>query len=289
MPTLNRPDYVLQPAAVLRRLRTSYTPRGTGRPMQVMTAWGLPLEARTDESIGYALITTGVFDLPVTETLLRLAEPGELAIDVGANIGAMSSALAAAVGPEGEVWSFEPNPTVLEVLERSVAAWDRRVVVHPFALSDADGTSELIVSRVAGNQGLAHLGGDALPTDDVHEITTRRLDDLVGDRSVGVMKVDAEGHESFVLAGAPRLLAEGRVRDLVYEDLGGYPSPVSATLEAAGYRIWALGRTFLRPRLDPPTRLTAGEEGQSYLATRDPERAARLLGRRGWRALDRRR
>jgi ubiquinone/menaquinone biosynthesis C-methylase UbiE len=86
----------------------------------VTTAWGLPLEARSDESIGYSLITTGVFDLPVTETLLRLADSGELAIDVGANIGAMTSALAAAVGPAGEVWAFEPNPSVLAVLERSI-------------------------------------------------------------------------------------------------------------------------------------------------------------------------
>src|SRR4051794_17105732 len=116
--SLARPDYVLQPTAVVRRLRIPYAPPGEGRVMSVKPSWGLPLEVRSDESIGYALITTGLFDLAVTEALLRLADPGELVIDVGANIGCMTSALASVVGHDGEVWAFEPSPSVLPVLQR---------------------------------------------------------------------------------------------------------------------------------------------------------------------------
>ena len=286
MPTLNRPDYVLQPTAILRRLRISYAPRGEGRTIMVTPAWGLELEARSDESIGYSLITTGVFDLPVTETLLRLAKPGELVIDVGANIGCMTSALAAAVGPTGEIWAYEPNPYVLDVLQRRAEAWGREVTVHACALSDSDGSARLVIPVNASNQGLAHLGGEPGPTEEARDIATHRLDDFVGDRTVGVMKIDAEGHEPMVLAGAERLLADHRVRDVIYEDEEGrYPCEASDMLEAAGYAVWALGRSFFGPRLDPPTRATAGLERQSYLATLDGERARRLLARRGWRCL----
>jgi FkbM family methyltransferase len=282
MVSLNRPDYLLQPGAVIRRLRIPYSKPGTGQAVTVTPAWGLPLEARSDESIGYSLITTGVFDLPVTEALLRLTDPGELAVDVGANIGCMTGALASVAG---EVWAFEPNPTVLPVLERAVARWGRRVKVHPVALSDKTGSTSFVVPLNPQNGGLARVGTDAHNQDTIVQVDTAPLDALVGDRQIGVLKIDTEGHEPAVLAGAARLIRERGARDLVYEDTAGYPSATSGPLVEAGYAVFALGRTFFGPRLDPPSRVTAGEEEQSYLATLDADRARARLKPRGWRCL----
>lgn len=286
--TLSRPDYVLQPGAVLRRLRTPYESPGEGTVSIVTPAWGMPVEARTDESIGYSMLTTRVFDLAVTETLLRLPDPGELAIDVGANIGCMSGPLAAAVGSTGEVWSFEPSPAVLPALERVTASWSARVKVWPIALSDSKDVVSFVVPVVAANGGMARVGDDVGPGDEAVSVETARLDDLLDGRRVGVMKLDAERHEPQILAGAERMLREQRVRDVIFEDIGHeFPTTTSRPLVDAGYTIFALGRTFFGPRLDPPGRITAGEEEQSYLATTDPERATARLRARGWRCLGR--
>jgi FkbM family methyltransferase len=282
---LNRPDYLLQPTAIVRRATIPYAPPGEGRRTVVTPAWGMPLEARSDESLGYSLITTRVFDLPVTETLLRLADPGELAIDVGANLGCMTSALAAAVGPSGEVWAFEPSPEVLPTLERNAARWRRRVRVFSIALSDHAGQGSLVVPVDAANGGLASFHGHINGSDRVETVETRTLDELAADRVVGVLKIDAERHEPQILAGAANLIAQRRVRDVIYEDVHGYPSSTSRPLTDAGYTVFALGRSFLRPRLDPPHRVTAGQEEQSYLATSDPDRAIRRMRRFGWRCL----
>lgn len=252
-----------------------------------LPAWGqLPVESRSDESVGYLLQTTGVFDIAVTEALFRLAAPGEMAIDIGANIGAMTSALATAVGERGEVWAFEPSPVVLPGLERSVAEWGRRVRVFPLALSDRAGSASFVAPTVqAANHGRSRIGDDPEHTETVVTVNTERLDVLVGDRVVGVMKLDAERHEPAVLAGAERMVSERRVRDIIYEDVNGFPSAASEPLSEAGYEVFALGHSLFGPRLDPSDRVTAGWEEQSYLATIDPARARRLLRPRGWRCL----
>jgi FkbM family methyltransferase len=282
------PDYLLQPRAIVRRVRRPPVPAGRGEEITVSAGTGLPLRVRTDESIGYSIATTGVFDLPVTETLLRLADPGETAVDVGANIGCMASALAAAVGHRGRVIAFEPNPAVLPLLRASTRVWDVCVELHETAVSDAAGHVDLIAPAVGGhNQGLARIGRDAGTTDRLHRVQAVRLDDLLAGQTIGVMKIDVEDHEPQVLAGAERLLAEHRVRDVVFEDRNAYPGAASRLLEAAGYQVFAIGRTFFSPRLYPPERLTAGDEGQSYLATLDPDRALSRFKRRGWLALGR--
>jgi FkbM family methyltransferase len=286
---LARPEYLLQPSAIVRRLRAPYALPGQGTTRMATPAWGgLPVEARSDESVGYLLQTTGVFDIAVTEALFRLAEPGELALDVGANIGAMTSALATAVGPSGEVWAFEPSPAVLPGLQRSVEGWGRNVTVFPLALSDRAGEARFVIpTSEAANHGRSRIGSDAEDTEAVTVVETERLDALLDERRVGVMKLDAERHEPAVLAGAARMLGARRVRDIIYEDVSGFPSPTSAPLVEAGYEVFALGHSFFGPRLDPHGRVTAGWEEQSYLATVDPARARRLLKPRGWRCLSR--
>jgi len=58
--------------------------------------WQVPLRLRKNEFIGNWVQHGGVFDAPVTEAILRLLESGETAVDVGAHIGHMTSAMARA-------------------------------------------------------------------------------------------------------------------------------------------------------------------------------------------------
>jgi FkbM family methyltransferase len=287
MRTLNRPEYLLRPRSVVRRLRVPFAPSGEGRTVRVTPSWAVPLNVRTDEAIGYAIAVTGVFDLTVTEALLRLCDPGETAVDVGANVGYMTSVMAASVGPAGRVVAFEPTPRLFEVLDATRRGWgaSRDVDVRQAAVSNRTGTAELVIPRDAKNDGLARLGAAATEGAERYEVECVTLDDVLARSSIGVMKVDVEGHETEVLEGAGSLLREHRIRDVIYEDHGPWPTKAAHLLDDAGYSIRALTRTFWGPDLDSPEHPEAGWEGPSFLATLEPDRAIDRLAPRGWRAL----
>jgi len=248
--------------------------------------WHCTISACSAEAIGRSIATQGVYDLPLTEALTRLADPGETALDLGANIGYASLVLARAVGPRGRVICFEPNPALLPLLRANVANWSSLPVapirVEDIAVSDTDGEGVLgFPDEYAGNQMLATL---EVRTDGV-PVNIRRLDSL-GIESVGVMKVDVEGHEASVFTGAQSLLAEKRIRDIIFEEHEAYPARSHAILLEHGYHIFRVTRSAVRPLLLPP-------EGQSrkgflqpnFLATLDPSRATTRFATWGWSAL----
>ena len=61
-----------------------------------------------------------MYETEVTESLWRLARVGDLAVDVGANIGYMTSILAVKAGARGKINSFEPHPTIFQRLRLNV-------------------------------------------------------------------------------------------------------------------------------------------------------------------------
>ena len=90
------------------------------------TAWGDWLEVEPRKFIGANVYMRGVHELAVCEVLWRLARAGETAVDVGANIGVMTSLLSRKVGERGRVLAFEAHPDVFRQLERNAQRWKSR-------------------------------------------------------------------------------------------------------------------------------------------------------------------
>lgn len=290
---LAKPEYMCQPAQVCRRIARCLA--GPPRPVEtVRLPWGLPLNIRPAEDIGRQIWAMGVFDLCVTETLWRLIEPGELAVDVGANIGHMTSVMSVRTGRSGRVLSFEPHPEVFRDLSNQLVAWEQargwtNITAQPVALGNRNGQAFLNVpDRFEENRGLAQVGEAA----DGHRavpVEIRRLADVLGQTEhVGVMKIDVEGHELQVLEGADSLLRGQRVRDVLFEAREGVDSPVARRLRERGYTVYALRARLGGPRLETPgqnlTPLRVWEV-PSCLATLEPARAAQNFAPRGWQAL----
>ncbi len=277
---LNRPYYLFRPTQVVRRLAML-----AGRnPSDVVLPWGMSIRFDPGEAVGSSIARTGLYDVTVCEALFRLADPGELAVDVGANIGVMTSVLAHRVGLGGEVIAVEPHPATSERLAVNVERWRDAgtITVVRRAISDRSGTTWL--RNPTPDVGTATLrgGGEA-----VAEVACVSLDELLGVRSVGVLKLDVEGHEEAVLRGAREALAGRRIRDVVFEDLGQPPTAVTRLLEEAGYSVYKLDCRPLRLTLagiDPPARHRVWEP-PSYLATLDALRAHARIGSWGWHAL----
>jgi FkbM family methyltransferase len=158
---VNRPYYWYRPAQLVLRLRTPAS--SDGAPRLLRTAWGSRLYCWPDP-LGNSIARTGTYDLIVAETLARLADPGETAIDAGANVGVMSNLLAHAVGAGGRVISFEPHPLIFRTLSGNVSRWRtmeriETIELHQAAVSSSAGVFPLTIEPdlFAHNKGTASL------------------------------------------------------------------------------------------------------------------------------------
>jgi FkbM family methyltransferase len=289
---LLKPYFWLRPSQILRRLVCAL-PASPG-PRLVRLPWGLVVECNSTEMLGRALVRTGVFELATTEALVRLVDPGELALDVGANIGYMTSLLARASGAGGRVIAYEPNPDVYQQLVRNVRRWPdaalAKVEVREAALSDRSGTAPLTIPE--GNSEWSAIGDQPTARAPTSEhvtvpVQTVTLDGELQSEAVGVLKLDVEDHEAAALRGALTLLKNKRIRDILFEDHDSYPSETTKALEAHGYVIFdivprALGVAMVAPNSAAPY---ASWDAPMRLATLDPVRAHSRLGRRGWMSL----
>lgn len=238
------------------------------------------------EMVGRSIATQGVYDLPVTEAIMRLADNGDTALDVGANIGYMSLVLAMSVTPSGHVLSFEPNPDVLPNLYRNVDGWRSLQIapieIKPIALSDRNGEAKLGMPADYGqNRGVATLEIEhgTVP------VEICRLDSLEIAK-VGFMKVDVEGHEASVFSGATKLLAAKLIRDIVFEEHQPFPAQSHKVLLDHGYQIFRLTRSTWRPLLLPAEAPSPQPFlPQNFLATTNPARAKERFREWGWNAL----
>ena len=290
-----KPEFVFRPTQLLRRLTWKH--RWLGRAGTVELPWGLPIEIDATETIGMAISKIGVYDLIVPEAILRLAGTGETALDVGANIGMNTSALALAVGPSGKVIAYEPHPTLSRGLQDTINTWREahgiaNIELRQLAVSDHAGTAALKIpigfDQNVGSASLVEGAAEAGGKTETIEVPVVPLDDefAEADDRIGVMKIDIEGHESAALRGAERLLSVGCIRDIIFEEHAPLPTAVSRLLEAHGYQVFLLRKDTLGPKLIP-TPCELPEALPNYLATLDPERAQRCFKKRGFLALKR--
>jgi FkbM family methyltransferase len=291
-----KPEYLLQPRRLARRI-LGRTRAADDRGMFVVPLpWGLSMAFRQLDDLAQSIDRLGVYDLVVTETIWRLVHPGDTVLDVGANVGFMTIAMAARLGERGRVFAFEPHPGLFGELSRNVEAARRQfpgVVVRLFheAVSDTEGTASLHVPPgFDKNRGLSHLGAgvDASVGGEAIDVPTRRLDDRAEElgASIALMKIDVEGHEPAAFRGARSLFERGIIDHVILEEHRDPPTEATSLLTDVGYTLFSLERSFLGPRLgDAVRRHKSSWEAPSLLATRRPESAQAAFRVPGWRSL----
>ena len=184
----------------------------------------------------------GFYELPLSRKIAALARDGGLLVDAGANIGYFTL-IWAGLNPANRAICFEPSPSVATMLKGNIhnAGLSSRVEVSSVALGKEAGAMPFDVgpeneSSWGGLSNGARPGSISVKVD--------RLDDLISpDKTVDVLKIDAEGADSWILNGSERLLRERRVRHLFFERNRGrmtqlgieWDEPVRF-LEDCGYR-----------------------------------------------------
>lgn len=163
-------------------------------------------------------IYLGVFEPHETHIVRANLRTGMTFLDVGANVGYYTAVAASMVGKSGRVFAFEPSPYAFERLRSMVArSGFSHVTATQCGLSDVPGKVNLYLGRDSHNHTptmVAHENSDATT---VTVETLDNMSDVLGIGHVDLLKIDVEGYESRVLAGATRLLASGRIRSILCE------------------------------------------------------------------------
>jgi FkbM family methyltransferase len=130
--------------------------------------------------------------------LRHCLKPGDTAIDVGANIGSISLAMASAVGRTGQVMAIEPHPKLFVYLQANIRRnrADQIRAVH-CALGAEKGEA-FISDRRSDDQN--RIGGEGIA------VPLCPLDDIAPAGQISLLKLDVEGYEYFVLAGGEKTL-----------------------------------------------------------------------------------
>lgn len=148
----------------------------------------------------------GTYDAGLEWVIRRYAKPGTAAIDVGANLGFLSLAMADRVGAAGRVYAIEPNPALHGYLLR---------LLHLNAVDNVELT-RCACSQTTGSVRFSVDGADhtqsRIAADGGCEVETRPLDAILAGNAlpVSLLKIDVEGHEPDVLAGARATLLRHR-------------------------------------------------------------------------------
>jgi len=200
-------------------VNTSLDPTWPKRPLIATIApEGLLLEVIPSDVIGMPIARFGVYEFATSHLVRAYLLPGDVFVDVGANIGYYSVIAGAAVGRAGAVYAFEPSARIRARLERNVELNQMpQITVRPEAVAANAGVVRLIEPQGTGNDGLAYVdmnGGSAGV-----EVRAVRLDQLPDffDRAPALIKVDVEGGEPEVFRGAAALLNRSDAPSIIFE------------------------------------------------------------------------
>jgi FkbM family methyltransferase len=189
-------------------------------------------------SVGFLF---GTHDLEVQSALGRLLRPGMTAFDLGANVGFTAVLMARCVSPGGRVVCFEPLPANAELIAKNAAlnGFDG-VVVRPEAVGRADGEAEFFLSHSPTWGRLAQAGA-APEQSGSTRVPVRSLDSLWAAGLLprpDVIKIDVEGAEADVIAGAREFLAA--TRPVLLIELHHTNRAVAEAFEGLGYVLRVL-------------------------------------------------
>ena len=290
-----KPWFVYQPMQVFRRVVAALLPPSPGY-RAIRTSWGVRISADATRTIGRSILTTGVYDLAVSEVLVRLISRGDTVVDAGANIGYMTVLASMAAGPTGRVLAFEPHPALFAIMQGNVTVVRNQRSTAPAelfeaALGEHAGTAELqLPPDFATNDGVARLGPPTVPGGCSVTVRVETLDRVLGDEPATLLKLDVEGFEYQVLRGAAQMLSKRSLRHIVFEDHAIEGSAVARVLREAGYRIFSLGWTIRGPRVLPVElgSLATDYEAANFVATLEPDELLARCRPRGWLVLSRR-
>jgi FkbM family methyltransferase len=169
----------------------------------VRTSVGYVLCSSSDHALLAQLVDTGDLEPGTRQLIQRILHPGDLFVDVGANVGLHTIAAARAMQGIGKIIAFEPFEETKRLLEKTawINGFSEIIEIHQAAVSHQSGYEDLFLGATSGHHSLyASEASNQFPS---VRVPTVRLDDVISkDEAISLLKIDVEGAELDVLRGA---------------------------------------------------------------------------------------
>jgi len=184
-------------------------------PLQTIIAYDQGLINIDTGILGeYKLLFSGQCEPAITQLIKRTVSPGDVCLDIGANIGALTLVMAFAAGKDGRIIAFEPHPRIRKRLHANIDLNRlENIQVVPAALTENMGRSDFYIAEEnfyhQGRSSLKQLEGltqkITVPT-----INGKMLHKIVGHDTVSFIKIDVEGHDCIVLKEIKNIVSENK-------------------------------------------------------------------------------
>lgn len=183
---------------------------------------------------------------------LRCGRVVDVVFDVGANFGQSMSYFAKAF-PSAGIYCFEPVASTFSALSTAAVGFPK-VRAFNHGMGDHAGDYEIFVHGNAGENSLMRPASASETASRKERVLIRTIDSFCEEQKldgIDLLKIDVEGFELQVLAGAERMLRERRV-DLIYSEAGfdaadkghTFFPEIHAFMQARGFELFA----FYDPR-----------------------------------------
>jgi len=223
--------------------------RRSGRRFRVHRIEGLEVAVDVTDGTARLLHFYGQsYEPGLSRALRQRLAPGDVLLDIGANIGYFSVLAGLTVAPAGRVIAFEPHPAAREVLQQAVAAnrLGEIVEIVPAAVADRDGRVSLFLSQdsvLSTTDPSRSPMRDAFTFPDSIEVPRITVDGWLAGRPelaprIRVIKIDVEGTEADVLRGMRDTLRNCPRAAILCETSAG--GDADRFLREEGYEVAAL-------------------------------------------------
>lgn len=255
-------------------------------PEAELTVDGRPFRVDLrDRVIGRLIFESGDYAPHVKEMLRLSARPGTVCLDIGANIGLYTVALAERVGTGGQVLAFEPEAHNYRLLEHNLRL-NRLTNVTPFRSAVGARRGSVCLRNSTENFGDHRVCASGQSTGE--QVAMTSIDDVLADlpaRPVSVAKIDVQGFELEVLRGMRRTLERNPDMVIVLEvfpaglqDAGASAAELMRELRAAGFGGYEFSDWRVQPLGEPETYdwLRAGKDVDCVVSA-DTERVDQVM------------
>ena len=174
--------------------------------------------------------------------------PGDLVLDIGANVGAYSLLFGQWTGPAGKVFAFEPAPETFIALCRHTQMNHLEGIVLPqcLAISDRAATLEFAADRFHGTNRLRSTTESGDGKSAIIQVQAMTIDEFCAQNNLqpDFIKIDIEGFELAALVGARKTISAGRgklalfveMHPAIWENIGVSRREIMEELDRQGLR-----------------------------------------------------